>query len=79
MKTVHRKNVVLSSVSAQRIKAIREAKDINSDAEAIREALRLYDDLMQKQMEGFTVTLTHPNKELKHAIPDLFDKRMVVA
>lgn len=75
-----RKNVVLSPVAEQRIRDIRKNRDISSDAEAIREALKLYDDLMQMQMKGFDIAVKdrkNPRDGRSQSIPYLYDKRIV--
>jgi hypothetical protein len=76
MKNGIRKNVVLSPISEQRIKDIRAKNDIGSDADAIREALKFYDELMQKQINGFTLQITSPDNRQIETFRPLFEPRI---
>ena len=75
-----RKNVSLTPTSNQRMQAIRAATNSNTDADAIRHVLDVYDDLMTRQLSGFEIVL-EPKSGEGRPIPyrNLYDPRAVKA
>lgn len=73
-----RKNVSLTPTSNRRMQVIRAATNSNTDADALRHVLDIYDELMTKQLSGYEILLEPKNGEGR-TIPyrSLFDSRAV--
>jgi hypothetical protein len=73
-----RKNVSLTPTSNRRMQIIRAATNSNTDADALRHVLDIYDELMTKQLSGYEILLEPKNGEGR-TIPyrSLFDSRAV--
>lgn len=73
-----RKNVSLTPTSNQRMQLIREATNSNTDADALRHVLDIYDELMTKQLGGYEILL-EPKSGEGRTIPyrNLYDARAV--
>ncbi len=74
-----RKNVSLSPTSNKRMQIIRDATNSNTDADALRHVLDIYDELMSKQLSGYEILL-EPKDGKGRTIPfrTLYDPRAVV-
>lgn len=58
---VRRKNVTISVSSEARLQKIKESADFSTDADAIRAALKAYEDIMSAQMDGHSVEIVAPD------------------
>ncbi|MEJ6396184.1 hypothetical protein V8J82_23220 [Gymnodinialimonas sp. 2305UL16-5] len=54
-----RKNIVLTPAALQRLEFIKKGADLSTDAEAIRETLKIFEKLMRAQLEGAQVRIEH--------------------
>ena len=75
-----RKNVSLTPTSNNRMQIIRAATNSNTDADALRHVLDIYDELMTKQLAGYEILL-EPKDGNGRTIPfrTLYDPRAVEA
>lgn len=56
-----RKNVVLTKGTQSRLEHIKEEAEFATDADAIRQAIKTYEELMNYQLDGFKIILQDPN------------------
>ena len=73
------RTVSLTPTSNQRMQAIRVATNSNTDADALRHVLDVYDDLMTKQLAGYEIVLEPKSGGRSIPYRDLYDPRAVRA
>lgn len=74
----HRKNLVLSKDTDQRIKAIREVSGAPSDADTIRRAVDFYVQVIKFQATGHTIGLHSPDGKDAGPIQHVFKRSALV-
>lgn len=70
-----RKNVVFTPGAAERLEYIRKKGEFSSDADVIREAIRLYQKLMDAQMiDDAEIVIKRQKGGTIETLPELYDK-----
>ena len=72
-----RKNVILSKNSEKRLKKIKEAAELPSEAEAIRVALREYVRIMELQMGGANLFYRHKDDQQEFPLERLYEAEVM--